>query len=74
MSTSAFKLDPDVVKLEDQLVEDRRWFHAHPELSMQEHKTADFVVARLRAIGVEEVSCTLRPIVQVNQSDRFVNI
>jgi amidohydrolase len=35
------------------LVECRRWFHAHPELSNREEKTAAEITRRLRAMGYE---------------------
>ena len=31
----------------------RRYLHAHPELSYQEHGTGRYVVERLRAIGID---------------------
>ncbi|WP_102160404.1 amidohydrolase [Zhihengliuella halotolerans] len=34
-----------------------RHLHAHPELSMQEHATADFIAAELDALGVENFRC-----------------
>ncbi len=39
--------------LADQLVADRRHFHRHPELGLQEHETAAYVAARLRKLGIE---------------------
>lgn len=33
----------------------RRWLHAHPELELDCHETAAYVVDRLREIGVDEV-------------------
>lgn len=39
----------------DRLVELRRDFHRHPELSHQEHRTAGIISARLRQIGLDEV-------------------
>lgn len=36
----------------DEVVYFRRHFHALPELSMQEHKTAAFIAARLKEMGV----------------------
>jgi amidohydrolase len=41
--------------LHDALVADRRHLHRHPELSFAEHATADWVVRRLREVGVPEV-------------------
>jgi amidohydrolase len=41
--------------LRDKLSETRRDFHAHPELSNREERTARIVAERLRAIGFDEV-------------------
>jgi hypothetical protein len=40
-----------------QLYDHYRHLHAHPELSMQEHRTADYLQARLEAPRVENVRC-----------------
>lgn len=41
--------------LRSKLVESRRWFHMHPELSNREERTGREIAARLRAIGFTEV-------------------
>ncbi len=33
----------------------RRWIHAHPELKLDCHETAGFVVEKLKAFGVDEI-------------------
>ncbi|WP_371168926.1 M20 aminoacylase family protein [Aliiroseovarius sp. 2305UL8-7] len=33
----------------------RRWLHAHPELGLECHNTAKYVVDKLRAFGVDEI-------------------
>lgn len=33
----------------------RRWMHAHPELGLECHETAAYVVEKLRAFGVDEI-------------------
>ena len=33
----------------------RRDLHAHPELRFEEHRTADFVAAKLKEFGCDEV-------------------
>ncbi len=43
----------DVVRLTDQLIDTRRDFHRHPELSFQEKRTADVVAGRLDSLGWE---------------------
>ncbi len=40
-------------EIEPQLIEMRRWFHQHPELSNREEKTAQEIVRRLRDMGYE---------------------
>ena len=46
---------PAVRALYADMVRDRRHLHAHPELSFQEHETAAYVAAQLRAYGIAEV-------------------
>src|SRR3989441_5937016 len=41
--------------LRDKLIETRRDFHMHPELSNREERTARVVAERLRALGLDEV-------------------
>jgi amidohydrolase len=43
------------VTVVDDVVRYRRHFHAHPELSMEEHETAAFVERELRAFGFDEI-------------------
>ncbi len=51
-----------------EVVEIRRHIHAHPELSFQEHQTAQFIESELRKLGFEDVqriattgvTCTLK--------------
>lgn len=42
---------------ESELVETYKHLHAHPELSMQEHRTADYLAQRLEALGLEVFRC-----------------
>jgi hippurate hydrolase len=44
-------------ELRAQLEADYRHLHAHPELSMQEHRTAAYIEARLGELGVEHFRC-----------------
>ena len=61
LSTTALALDPATVDriateaddLYPSLVEARRWFHAHPELSNREVETSAEIVRRLEAMGYE---------------------
>ncbi|NKX53109.1 amidohydrolase [Arthrobacter mobilis] len=41
----------------EQMHADYRHLHTHPELSMQEHRTAEFIAAELAALGVEHFRC-----------------
>eukprot|EP01040_Poterioochromonas_malhamensis_P011295 gene11295-12304_t len=45
----------EVHELYPEMVENRRWFHAHPELSFEEVKTAAHIVEVLRSYGIEEI-------------------
>ena len=43
----------NLIKLcESEMIADRRWFHAHPELSGQERETMDYIVSRLERLGL----------------------
>ncbi|WP_294086627.1 M20 family metallopeptidase [Sphaerobacter sp.] len=46
-------IDQEVERLTPQLIEDRRYFHQHPELAFQEENTARVVAQRLRELGLE---------------------
>ena len=46
-------IDQEVERLTPQLIEDRRYFHQHPELGFQEENTARVVAQRLRELGLE---------------------
>ena len=39
----------------EQLVKERRHFHAHPELSMVEHETAAYIAAELRKLDLDDL-------------------
>ena len=61
LATTALAIDPATVDriaaevdgLYPSLVEARRWFHAHPELSNREVETSAEIVRRLEAMGYE---------------------
>jgi amidohydrolase len=46
---------PDAALDADELVRDRRHLHAHPELSNDEHQTAEYIRCRLADFGIEDV-------------------
>jgi len=46
-------IDAIAQEIEPQLVEARRWFHQHPELSNREEKTSAEIARRLREMGYE---------------------
>ena len=37
---------------EQQMIDDRRWLHEHPELSGQESQTMDYIVSKLEGMGL----------------------
>lgn len=43
-------------KIEDELKENRRYLHMHPELSFKEHNTSHFIQKKLDEMGIEYVS------------------
>ncbi|MCW5910591.1 MAG: amidohydrolase [Cyclobacteriaceae bacterium] len=47
------KIDADAKALEPKLIELRRYFHEHPELSNREFKTSAKIVERLKSFGLE---------------------
>jgi len=47
------KLDKDYVSIEDKVIEWRRYFHEHPELSNREFETAKKIAAHLESLGIE---------------------
>lgn len=47
------KIKEEASKIHDDVISLRRHLHMYPELSYQEHETARFVAAELRAIGLE---------------------
>mmetsp|Transcript_101214 Transcript_101214/g.198642 ORF Transcript_101214/g.198642 Transcript_101214/m.198642 type:complete len:413 (-) Transcript_101214:145-1383(-) len=55
-STGHINVLPEVYSLAPEMIENRRWFHAHPELSFQEFKTAAKIVEILRSYGIEEIT------------------
>ena len=55
MTATNTTLDAAVDEILPGLVADRRHLHEHPELGMYEHETADFVAARLRQLGCEDI-------------------
>lgn len=52
---------PEVLKLTQEstaeLIATYKYLHANPELSMQEHKTADYLATRLSVLGLEVTRC-----------------
>ena len=45
----------EVAEIRDEIVSNRRWFHAHPELSFKEFITAAKVVELLKSYGITEI-------------------
>lgn len=51
----AVSILPEVASLFDEVVQTRRWFHSHPELSFKEYNTAAKIVELLRSYGIDEI-------------------
>jgi amidohydrolase len=51
--TLAERITAESERLAPKLIECRRWFHRHPELSNREHQTAAEIARRLRELGLE---------------------
>ncbi len=60
MSTAAKTMLERARDLTDEIVEDRRYFHRHPELSFQERETAKVVAAKLKELGYDPRSGVAR--------------
>jgi amidohydrolase len=53
VNKSLLDLAQEVRKRHDSLIALRRDFHRHPELGLEEHRTAEIIAERLRAAGLE---------------------
>ena len=53
MSKTTLEWSQEVDRRQESLVALRRDFHRHPELSLQEHRTAQIIAERLHAAGLE---------------------
>jgi NADPH:quinone reductase-like Zn-dependent oxidoreductase len=51
--TLAERITAESERLAPKLIECRRWFHRHPELSNREHQTAAEIARRLHELGLE---------------------
>lgn len=54
-AASAIYILPEVDAIKSEIIENRRWFHAHPELSFEEVNTAARIAEILRSYGIEEI-------------------
>ena len=50
---SQHSLDSDITDIESKVIEWRRYFHEHPELSNREFKTAEKIATHLKSLGIE---------------------
>ena len=49
---STLQIQPAIAADQSRYADWRRDLHAHPELAYQEHRTADFVAAKLESFGI----------------------
>ena len=55
MSTVTDSLRSDIDEIMPGVIADRRYLHTIPEIGMELHDTAAYVLERLKAIGVEDI-------------------
>ncbi|CAN5568680.1 amidohydrolase [soil metagenome] len=55
MTSPPLNLQASVDEIMPGVIADRRHLHMHPELGFQEHQTAQFIVDRLKTLGVENI-------------------
>ncbi len=53
--TSPVQIINEAVAIEQELIDNRRWFHAHPEIMFKEFMTAAKIVELLRSYGITEI-------------------
>ncbi|MBH30645.1 MAG: peptidase M20 [Candidatus Marinimicrobia bacterium] len=46
-------LRPEIEAIRDEIIDNRRHFHMHPELGLQEYETARFISEKLSGLGME---------------------
>ena len=50
-----FNYHPEILKIKHKIIENRRYFHKHPELSFQEYKTSKIIAKKLQSYGLEVI-------------------
>jgi len=53
LAFSQYEIEHDIASVESKVIEWRRDFHQHPELSNREFKTAEKIAAHLKSLGIE---------------------
>jgi amidohydrolase len=53
--TTPLNLPADIIQLRPEIVDNRRYFHAHPEIAFCEKNTAAKIVTILRSYGIEKI-------------------
>ncbi len=53
--TEELSIIPEVYELKNEIINNRRYFHANPELSFEEFNTAKKIVETLRSYGITEI-------------------
>jgi len=47
------EIHPLIEKIKDEIIDNRRYFHKHPELSFQEFNTSKVIEEKLNEMGIE---------------------
>ena len=50
---NTLQIDPQISKIQKEIIDNRRYFHKHPELSFKEYNTSKAIAEKLEEMGIE---------------------
>jgi len=50
---NTLQIDPQISKIQKEIIDNRRYFHKHPELSFKEYNTSKAITEKLEEMGIE---------------------